>query len=209
MSTIENLQWRYATKRYDPAKKLSDEQREIIMEALRLSPSSFGLQPWKFIHVTDMTTREKLKAAAWNQVQLTEASDVFIICGLLNIDEAYVETFVQATAEQRGMKVEDLKGYRDMMIGSIKTRSVESNRDWCARQAYLAMGVALAAAAENHIDASPMEGFDPKKFDEILDLSAMGYQSLAILAVGFRSPEDSAQHFKKVRLSRNDVMKEV
>lgn len=179
------------------------------MEALRLAPSSFGLQPWKFLHVTDTAMRERLKTASWNQAQITDASDLFIICSLRNIDEAYVDRYVQATADERGMKVEDLQGFRDMMMGAIRTRSAEGNREWCARQAYLALGVALAAAAENHIDASPMEGFDAKQYEEILGSATTEYQPVVVLAVGFRSSEDKTQHWKKVRFNREEVVKEI
>jgi nitroreductase len=205
-STIENLQWRYATKQYDASKKLSEEQRNLIMEALRLAPSSFGLQPWKFIHVTDTTLREKLKAAAWGQPQLTDASDIFVLCSLAKLDEAYINRFVADTAKTRSVTVESLADYKKYMMGSVQPRTEQQIQDWNARQVYIALGIALAAAAENQIDASPMEGFDAKQFDEILGLGALGVQSRAILAVGFRSPNDASQKLQKVRFAKEDVI---
>lgn len=205
-NTLDNLRWRYATKRYDTTKKLSPEQLDIVMEALRLAPSSFGLQPWKFIHVVNPELRERLKAAAWNQPQVTEASDLFILCALPTMDEAHIDAFIASTAEQRGVAVESLAGYRQMLVGSAQAKSEEARAEWNTRQVYLALGFALAAAAENRIDASPMEGFDPGKADEILGLEKLGVRSRVMLAVGFRSPDDEAQKMAKVRFSRNDVI---
>ncbi len=205
-NTLEHLQWRYATKKYDATKKLSDEQRHIIMEALRLAPSSFGLQPWKFIHVTNPETREKLKAAAYGQSQLTDASDIFVLCSLTNMDETHVDAYVQSIAVQRHLPQESLAGFREMLLGSIKGRSADTLREWNARQVYIPLGVALAVAAENQIDATPMEGFDPKQFDEILGLESLGVQSRVILATGFRSAEDEQQTWQKVRFDAKDVM---
>lgn len=204
--TIENLQWRYATKQYDTTKKLSDEQRELMMEALRLAPSSFGLQPWKFIHVADPATREKLKAAAWNQPQLTDASDLFVLCSMTNMDEAHIERYIASTAKTRGVSPEALKSFEEMLVKSVHGRSEDGLKDWNARQVYIALGFALAVAAENHIDATPMEGFDAKQFDEILGLAEMGLQSRVVLALGFRSAEDKSQAFPKVRFDREDVI---
>ena len=203
--TIEHLNWRYATKKYDPTKKLTEEQRSLIMDALRLAPSSFGLQPWKFIHVTSPEIREKLRAAAYGQSQVTDASDLFVLSSLTKIDEAHIDAYLSNIAETRGMPVEALGEFRKMLVGSVQNRSEEAVTEWSARQVYIALGVALAVAAENEIDASPMEGFDPKQFDEILGLGALGLQSRVILAVGFRSGEDASQHEKKARFSTENV----
>lgn len=208
-NTIESLRWRYATKQYDTTKKLSSEQLDVIMEALRLAPSSFGLQPWKFIHVTNPALRETLKAAAWNQPQVTEASDLLVLCAFTKMDEAHIDAFLKATAEQQHVPVESLGEYRKMIVGSAARRSEAQQLEWNTQQTYIALGVALAAAAENRIDASPMEGFDQKKFDEILGLEKLGLHSCVMLAVGFRSPEDAAQAMPKVRFSRDEVVVEM
>lgn len=204
--TIENLNWRYATKKYDVTKKLTDEQREIITEALRLAPSSFGFQPWKFIHVMSPDVREKLRAAGFHQSPMTDASDLFVLCSLVKIDEAYIDRFLSATAAARNTTVESLASVRNMFLGSVQNRSEQELKDWNARQVYIALGFALAAAAENQIDATPMEGFDPKQFDEILGLAELGVQSRVALAVGFRSPEDESRQFSKVRFPKEDVV---
>lgn len=205
MSNIENLEWRYATKRYDTTKKLTPEQLNMIKESLRLSPSSFGLQAWKFVHVTDPALRQELAAAAWNQPQVTEASDLFVLASYISIDEAFVDKFVASVAETRGISVDVLKGYRDMMVGSVQGRTPEQLGEWLARQVYIPLGVALTVAADNHIDASPMEGFDSQKFNEILGLDKLNLCARTILAVGFRSPEDETQNMKKSRFSQEEV----
>lgn len=204
-TSIESLQWRYATKRYDVTKKLTLDQLALIKESLRLSPSSFGLQAWKFIHVTDPALREQLKAAAWSQPQLTEASDLFILASYTAIDEAFVDQYIASIAKAREISPDALKDFRDMMVGSVKGRSPEELKEWLGRQVYIPLGVALTVAADNQIDASPMEGFDVIKFNEILGLNDLGLTARTILAVGFRSPEDDAQNMKKSRFSQEEV----
>lgn len=209
MSTLDNLNWRYATKRYDTSKKLSPEQVELMKESMRLSPSSFGLQAWKFVHITNPELRQKLQEAAWNQPQLTEASDLFVLATNASIDEAFVDRYIKSIADTRGIPADALKGFKDMMVGSISGRTPEQLETWLSRQVYIALGVAVAAAAENHIDSSPMEGFDTAKFDELLGLDALGLKSRAILAVGFRSPEDADQNYKKVRFPKEEMFIEL
>ncbi len=207
-NSIKGLNWRYATKRYDASKKLSAEQVRLIKEALRLAPNSFGLQAWKFVHVTDPETRKALSAVAWNQPQITEASDFFVLASYVSIDEAFVDKFVKSIAETRGVTAESLDGYKKAIMGSIKGRSPEELENWLARQVYIPLGVALTVAAENRIDASPMEGFNPDEFDKILGLDKLGLKSRVLLAVGFRSPEDAVQNYKKVRLGEDEVFLE-
>lgn len=209
MSTLDNLNWRYATKHYDTTKKLSPEQVELMKEALRLSPSSFGLQAWKFVHVTNPELRQQLREAAWNQPQLTEASDLFILATNTSIDETFIDRYIKSIADTREIPVDALKGFGDMMVGSVSGRTPEQLEAWLSRQVYIALGVAVAVAAENHIDSSPMEGFDTAKFDELLGLSALGLKSRAILAVGFRSPEDTDQNSKKVRFPKEEMFIEL
>ena len=203
-NTIKNLQWRYATKRYDTSKKLTPEQREIIMEALRLSPSSNGLQPWKFIHVASPALREKLRPVAGNQPQITEASDLFVLAVRTDLNEAHVDHYLSAVAKDQSTTLESLKGYKDSLMRTIGRPQPELI-DWASRQVYIALGMALAAAAENGIDASPMEGFDPKQFDEILGLGPLGLASRVLLAVGFRSSEDPRQKIPKSRFGKEEV----
>jgi nitroreductase len=181
-----------------------------VHEALRLSASSFGLQPWKFIVVTNPEVRKQLRAAAWDQAQITDASELIVLAVQKNVDESYVDTFVKSVALTRGMPIDALKGYSDMMKGSVKSRTTpEAVKEWSSRQVYVALGTLLTAAAVEGIDACPMEGFDPKKFDEILGLEKMGLESRVLAAVGFRSSEDATASYKKVRFDKKDVFVEV
>lgn len=206
---IDSLNWRSAIKKFDTTKKLSDTQIGMLFEALRLSPSSFGLQPWKFVVVTNDEIREKLRAAAWGQPQITEASHLIVFAIRKNVNEEFVDEYVQAVAKERGVSVDALKDFGDMMKGSINRRSADENKNWATHQLYLSLGVLLSAAAVEGIDACPMEGFDPKQFDEILGLEAMGLESRVIAAVGFRSADEKAALLPKVRFSKEEVIVEV
>lgn len=207
---INALNWRYATKEFDPKKKLSDKDVATLVEALRLSPSSYGLQPWKFIVVTDPAVRAKIRAAAWNQPQVTDASHLIVLAVEKNVDDAFVDRYVADVALTRGAKVADLKGYADMMKGAIKAQgSPDAVKAWSARQVYVALGTLLTSAAVLGIDACPMEGFDSKKVDEILGLSKLGVESVALAPVGYRLNDDEVKKYKKVRFPKNQVVVEV
>lgn len=203
-NTLQQLNWRYATKQYDTSKKLTDEQRHLIMETMRLSPSSFGLQPWKFIHVTTPELRQKLREAAWGQSQVTDAAEFFVIASKTSMDQAYVDHFLQVVADTQGKPVEEFKGLHEMISGSVQARQ-SMIAEWNARQVYIPVGFALAVAAEHGIDAGAMEGFDAQKFDEILGLKEQGLASRVLLGFGFRSPDDKYQHAKKVRFPAEEV----
>lgn len=206
---IEALNWRYATKKFDTSKKLTDAQLSTLTEALRLSASSFGLQPWKFIVVSNPEIRARLRAAAWNQPQITDASQLIVLAVKKNTDAAAVDAYMESTAKARGVSVESLKDYGDMIKDSFAGKSPEALKEWSSRQVYIALGTLLATAAHEEIDACPMEGFDPKKFDEILGLDAMGLESRALAAVGYRSADDAAAKLPKSRFSRDEVVVEV
>ncbi len=205
LNTIAQLNWRYATKAYDPTKKLSTDQRKLIMEALRLSPSSLGLQAWKFVHVTDPAIRLKLLPAAYGQKPVTDASDLFVLASRTSIDEAYVDHFLATIAETRGVPVESLAEYKGMCMQPIKTKTTAQLEEWLARQVYIPLGVALTVAAINNIDATPMEGFDAAQFDQILGLKELGLSARVLMPVGFRSKDDKYQHAKKVRFCAEEV----
>lgn len=204
-NSIKNLNWRYATKSYDATKKLTTEQQGLIKEALRLAPSSFGLQPYKFIHVTDPAIRTQLRAAAWNQEQITDASDLFVLASLRSIDESYIDSYFALTAQTRNVPVEALNGYRDMIVGSVMGKPEADRLEWMKHQTYIPLGMALSVAAENEIDTTPMEGFDSAAFDTILGLEALNLTACLVLAAGFRSSEDHHQNDAKVRFSESDL----
>lgn len=206
---IESLKWRYATKEFDATKKLSPEQLNLLLESLRLSPSSFGMQPWKFILVNNTEVRAKLREAAWGQTQVTDASHLIVISVLKNVDENLIKKYIKVISEVRGVSEENLKGFEDMMIGAVNMKSPEARIEWATRQAYIALGVLLTTAAHEQIDATPMEGFDPKKFDEILGLDKMGLESKVMVALGFRSQNDGMANAAKVRFPMEEVVVEI
>ncbi len=206
---ISALEWRYATKQFDPSKKVQEKDIDILLEALRLAPSSFGLQPWKFVVVTNPEVRATLREAGYNQPQITDASHLIVFAVEKNIDDAFVDRFVRSISETRGVPETALEGYAAMMKGAIAAKTPEQRIDWAARQAYLALGVLVTAGALMNIDITPMEGFDPKKFDEILELDKKGLASQVIAVVGYRMPDDPAAAMKKVRYPKEQMVIEV
>lgn len=206
---IEALNWRYATKKFDASKKLTDNELMTLTESLRLSASSFGLQPWKFILVTNPEIRIKLREEAWGQPQITDASQLIVLAVKKNIDAAAVDAYMESTAKARNVSVESLKGYGDMIKGSFTGKSPESLKEWASRQVYIALGTLLTTAAHEGIDACPMEGFNNQKFDEILGLDKLGLESRVLAAVGYRLDDDAAAKLPKSRFSREEAFIEI
>ncbi|MFB9076795.1 NAD(P)H-dependent oxidoreductase [Flavobacterium procerum] len=202
---LENQNWRYATKQFDASKKISDADFNTLKEAVRLSASSYGLQPYKVIIVENAELREKLKAAAWGQTQITDASHLFIFANDLNLDTVSVDKYIENISKTRGVPVDALGGFSDMMKGVVTNLSAEAKHIWTAKQTYLALGNLLNAAAELKIDATPMEGFNAASFNEILGLDKLGLNASVIATVGYRHDEDKSQHLKKVRKSSEEL----
>lgn len=206
MSTLlENLNWRYATKKFDATKKISEADLNTLKEAVRLAASSYGLQPYKVVIVENPELREQLKAAAYGQTQITDSSQLFIFANDLNAGPESVAAYIKNISETRGVPVEALGGFADMMNGVISNLSQENKNIWTAKQTYIALGALLAAAAELKIDATPMEGFNAAAFNEILGFDKLGLNASVIATVGYRHDEDDAQHYKKVRKSHEEL----
>ncbi|MBP9773174.1 MAG: NAD(P)H-dependent oxidoreductase [Candidatus Peribacteraceae bacterium] len=203
---IDALNWRYATKKFDATKKISQADLDELLESLRLSASSYGLQPWKFLVITDPAMRQKLQAVAWNQSQITESSHLIVLCAKTDIDEQYIKDFVAFTAKERGADPATLAGYQEMMVKNIASMPIDMKQIWMAKQAYIALGTLLTAAAFKKIDATPMEGFDKAKFDEILDLKKKGWMSVVACPVGYRAEDDYLAKEKKVRFPKEQVI---
>lgn len=202
---IENLNWRYATKQFDANKRISQEELDFLLEAIQLSASSYGLQPYEVIVVDNPEVQEKLKASAWNQSQLTDASHVLVFANMTSVDENYVDAYMKNIADTRNINVEDLSGFKDMIKNTILQLSTEEQSQWAAKQSYIALGNLLSAAANFKIDVCPMEGFDASEFDEILGLKEKNLTAATIATVGFRSAEDQTQFAAKVRKSKEDL----
>ncbi len=198
MDIIEQMNWRYATKKMTGA-KVATAKLNRILEAIRLSASAYGLQPYTILVVEDQETRKKLLPAAYNQSQITDASHLLVFAAWENITEEKLTAYIQNVSDIREVSVESLAPFKNYM-SSLLTRSPEENMNWAARQAYIALGTGLIAAAFEEVDATPMEGFNPSAFDEILNLKEKGLKSVAILALGYRDAEnDPIVKIKKVR----------
>ncbi len=199
--------FRYAVKRFDASKKISDSDWHILEESLRLSPSSYGLQPWKFLIVQNTNLREQLKTVSWGQTQVTDCSQYVVFTTLKSLDEKYVDQFIHTIAQTRGVDASSLKGYRDAIVGDVVTGPRSGiAQAWTQRQAYIAMGNLMTTAAMMHIDTCPMEGLDPAAYDRILGLEKSPYATVAACAVGYRHAEDKYQFAKKVRFKRDQVI---
>ncbi|TKC00376.1 NAD(P)H-dependent oxidoreductase [Pedobacter cryophilus] len=202
---ISSLDWRYATKSFDATKKLNNQQLDLLLSAVQLSPSSYGLQPYQIIVVSNQEIKEQLKAAAYGQAQLADASHVFVFARTKNFGTQHVDEYADNIAKTRGTSIDAIKGFVDVMKGTVDSRSQEELANWNARQAYISLGILLQTASLTAIDACPMEGFDSSKFDEILGLDEKNLTAVVIAPVGFRSEDDAYQHFQKVRKSKEDL----
>ncbi|MGZ3702854.1 MAG: NAD(P)H-dependent oxidoreductase, partial [Bdellovibrionota bacterium] len=180
---------------------------QTLKHSLVKAPSSYGLQPWKFLVVETPALREKLKPASWGQTQITDASHLVVLLARDSVGEEDVARYIQRIAQVRGVAADTLSGFRDMMIGTFtKNMPKEKHLGWAQRQAYIAMGFLLESAALLRIDATPMEGFDPAAYDQILGLEGKGWRSTAVVALGYRHKDDSYQDLKKVRYAEADVI---
>lgn len=209
---LDSLRWRYAVKAFDPAKKIPDATWKTLEEALVLSPSSYGLQPWKFVVVQNAELRTKLRAASWNQGQITDASHLVVFCAKINVSVADVDAYVDRILAVRGGDRAAVQGYRDMMVGSVSNPATLPGGNmttYTRSQVYIALGIFLSACAMLGVDACPMEGFDPKQYDEALGISKTGYMPVVVATAGYRSPADWLANLKKVRAQTSDVVQYV
>jgi len=199
MALLDNLKWRSAIKNFDSTQKISADKLDELLAAVQLSPSSAGLQPYRVVVVSDPEVRVKLRAAAYGQAQLTDASEIIIFAAETNINEDLVKEFIDLVADTRGVERESLAGYEGMINGSVASKTAEERVSWAQKQAYIAAGVLTAAAAELKIDTCTMEGFNPVAFNEILGLDEKGLTASVITAVGYRSDADVYSKMAKVR----------
>ncbi len=207
---LEKLQWRYATKVFDKNKKISNENWELLEKSLQLSPSSFGLQPYKFIVVENPELREKLKAVSWNQGQVTDASHYVVITALKTVKAEYIKDFIDLNASTREVPRATLEGYENMMLNHIvKGFDADLMKTWSQRQAYISMGFLLETAALLDIDAVPLEGIDPKAYDKLLNLEDTDYGAVAAVGLGYRDESDKYQLAKKVRFPLERLIQHV
>jgi len=202
---IKNANWRYATKKFDATKKVSNEDMEILKEAIRLSASSYGLQPYKVIFVENPEVRAQLQPAAWGQSQIVEASHLLVFANITDFGNSQIDTYINNIAVTRGLPIDALQGYSDFMKSKISTLPLENRNIWTSKQTYIALSNLLNAAAELNIDVTPMEGFEPAKFNEILGLDALGLNASLVATIGYRHSEDDTQNYVKVRKSNEEL----
>lgn len=209
---VEQLQWRYATKRFDTEKKISAADWSALEQSLLLTASSYGLQPWKFVVVTDPAVRESLVEHSWKQRQITDASHLVVFAIQKQMSEELVDRYVERVVEVRGGEIEKLEGYRNMMVRDIVTGARgqgEASMQWAKLQSYIALGNFMTAAAMMGIDTCPMEGFVPEKYDEILGFDKLGLTAAVLCPAGYRAAGDKYAHLPKVRFTADDLIERI
>ena len=210
MQLIEKLKWRYATKKMNPAKAVPQDQVERILEAARLAPTSSGLQPYEIFVITNKEIREKIKAIAWNQGQITDCSHLLVFAAWDDYTPERINMMFDLTNTERGAKNEGWEAYRNQLLSSYPKRGGEVNYQHAARQAYIGLGASLIAAAFEEVDSTPMEGFDPDALDDILNLRALGLRSAVMLTLGYREADkDWLVKLKKIRRPREQFITEI
>jgi len=204
---IKVQEWRYATKQFDPDRKVPADLWSALEKSLILSPSSFGLQPWKFLVIQDPALRAKLKAASWGQTQIEDASHLVVFLAKETLTEADVDHYVARVAEVRHQAPESLAAYRGMMVGTLVTGPRAATVDaWAARQAYIALGNFMTSAALLGVDTCPMEGLDAAQYDQILGLAGSGYHTIVVCPAGYRSTGDKYAELAKVRFPEAELV---
>jgi len=206
MNLIENLNWRYATKKMN-GKSVPSEKVEYILEAARLAPSSSGVQPYKVVVVSDREMLQRLKPFANNQSQITDCSHLLVFAAWDHYSYERIENVFKRTARERGLPDSAMEAYQKRLWDSYQPLGINWHRAHAARQAYIALGLAIAAAAEQRVDSTPMEGFEPEKIDELLGLNELGFTSVVLLAIGYRDePNDWLAGLKKVRTPQEEFI---
>jgi nitroreductase len=202
---IKDANWRYATKKFDATKKISDEDLASLKEAIRLTASSFGLQPYKVIIVENPDVRAQLQPASWGQSQIVDASHLMVFANIIEFGEKEIDATITTMATTRNLPLEALQGYGDFMKSKLVGLPEDVKNTWTSKQTYLALGNLLNAAAELKIDVTPMEGFEPEKYNEILGLDKLGLNASLVATIGYRHEEDATQHYAKVRKSEEEL----
>ncbi|MFD1550892.1 NAD(P)H-dependent oxidoreductase [Putridiphycobacter roseus] len=205
MSLIEHLRWRYATKKFNPTKKVGAGELEILKEAIRLAATSYGLQPFKVAVIDDALLKAELRKAAYNQSQISDCSHLFVFSHFTALNPQFIDDYIQLCAEKREQDHDLLKGYGNFMKTTLGNFNEQELHNWSSKQAYIGMTNLLMACAELRIDACPIEGFEAEKFNEILDLNPMDLSACVIVSIGYRASDDPDQFMKKVRLPKSDL----
>ncbi len=209
MQLIKSLQWRYAVKKFDSRKKVGREDLDLLKEAIRLTPSSYGLQPYKILIIENAGLKEKLKPFSYNQPQITDASHLFVFLARTRLDREYLEHLFRLKAEIQGKSYEDLKEYAERLITKFGDMSREELLTYTSNQTFMALETLIDAAAELKIDTCPIGGFIPEKYDEILGLKGTSFTTVVVCAVGYRSNRDKNRLLPKFRLPTDELFDEI
>lgn len=206
---LSSLRWRYATKKFDATRKIPEETWEAIEEALVLTPSSFGLQPWKFLVINDAGVRANLLGESWRQAQVTDASHLLVLTAKTSLEGEDIDTWIEQMASSQGAPVEVLAPLKGMIEGFAQAMSHEERKEWNIRQLYIALGQLLASAAVLGIDACPMEGISRAGYDKVLGLEGSGYTTVVACALGYRAEDDRFSGMPKARFDRSKVIERI
>jgi len=209
MSNLKALNWRYATKKFDDSRILSEEKLEILKHAFNLTATSYGLQPLKMLVISNKEVQKQLTEFSMNQQQVSTASHVLVICTEKNVDEKFISGYFQRVKNLRDTPDEVLQPFHNFLVDDFKNKAIEKIEAWARNQAYLALGTLLTVCATEEIDACPMEGFEPEKYDDFLKLGDKNLQSVLVLPVGYRAKDDFFSELKKVRRPLEEVIIEM
>jgi nitroreductase len=205
MSLVNTLNWRYAVKKFNSEKSISEEQVTDLLKGMNLAPSSFGIQPYEFIVVSDKKIKQELLEHSYNQSQVVDASHLIVIAARKDISQEYVDDFITRTAETRTIPTENLDGYKKTIMGFVEGKDSQEILQWTQKQCYTVLGVLMSLCADMHIDSCPMEGFNPEKYNEILGLNKKNLHTTLIIPIGYRASDDEYADFKKIRHHLDEI----
>ena len=205
MNLKEILDWRYSTKKFDESKPLTDDQISNLLELTNLSASSYGMQPFKMVVIKNQELKKTLLDSSYGQTNIANSSHLIVFAARTDLDESFVDNYVEHIAEQRKVSVESLASFKKMLLNYLNNKNEEALLKWASDQIYIALGTFLIACASERIDACPIGGFIPKQYDEILNLSELNLRSVVVAAIGYRHEDDKYQHKAKVRKPLNEM----
>lgn len=201
---LQQLHWRYAAKKFDPNRKLDESTWSALEESLILSPSSYGLQPWKFLVVVNQDLKDQMPAISWNQQQPKDCSHMVVLAARKSLDATYVDNYMETVTRVRELPADAMAKYREILVSTVE--KMPEHLNWNARQVYIALGQLMVACAMLGVDTCPMEGIDAPAYDKLLGLEDSDYTSVVACAVGYRHPEDAQAQAKKVRFDASTVV---
>lgn len=207
-TVVAQLRWRYATKKFDPTRIIPQGTWAALEQSLVLTPSSYGLQPWKFFVVVDPVMKAKLPEHSWRQRQPQDCSHMVVFAIKADVGEGHIDQYLQRVSEIRGTSVDSMAKFKQMMVGDLTKDSFDIN-EWAAKQVYIALGQFMASAAVMGVDTCPMEGIDPVKYDEVLGIGAQGFRTIVGCAAGYRAMDDKAAQMPKVRFKTEEVVQRI